>query len=124
MFEESEWLELVTELISATRANALVWTEHDHSAVTTVGESSYEIGSVDADDRIPYFLSVRLSENGIVNEIARLESEPLNDEREWTAAERLVELRNLAFRSARGAPQLFGKLLSELRNVTKDDVPF
>ena len=124
MFEENEWLELVMALISATRANALVWTEQDHSAVTTAGESSYEIGSVDADDRIPYFLSVRLSENGIVKEIARMESEPLDNEREWTAAERLVELRNLAFRSARGAPQIFGKLLTELKNVTGDDAPF
>lgn len=115
MFEEDEWMQLVTELITATRSNALKWTEQDARVVAVVGESSYEIGSIDDDGRIPYFLSVRLGEGGTPTEIARLESEPVNEEREWTAGERLVELRNLAYRSAKGAPQIFGKLLADLK---------
>lgn len=119
MFEESEWMQLVTELMSATRADSLKWTEQGARVVAIVGQSSYEIGSIDDDGRIPYFLSVRLDENGTPTEIARLESEPIIEERSWTAGEKLVELRNLAYRSAKGAPQIFGKLLAELKATTE-----
>lgn len=122
MFEEDEWMLLVAELATATRANTLKWTEQDARVVAIVGDNSYEIGSIDDDGRIPYFLSVRLGEGRAATELARLESEPLDDEREWTAGEKLHELRNLAYRSAKGAPQIFGKLLADLR--AKAEPPF
>lgn len=115
MFEQDEWMQLVTELIAATRSNALNWIEVDDRVVAVVGESRYEIGSIDDDGRIPYFLGVAVNEDGRATEIARLESEPVSEERAWTAGEKLPELRNLALRSAKGAPEIFGKLLADLK---------
>ncbi|MCP8999575.1 hypothetical protein NFC73_07490 [Pseudarthrobacter sp. RMG13] len=119
MFEDDEWLELVTELITATRAHNLKWMEQDDRVIALLGDSSYEIGSIDDDGRIPYFLGVRIREDGVVTEIARLESEPVVEDRPWTAGEKLPELRNLAFRSAKGAPEIFGKLLADLKGTAE-----
>ena len=122
MFEEEEWLALVATLIAATKSNSVKWIEKGNAVVTVVGNTSYEVGSVDGDDRIPFYLRVLLNEERKQTEIARIESEPVSSNMDWTAAERLLELRNVAFRSAKGAPQIFSKLLSELKATT--DPPF
>lgn len=128
MFEKEEWARLVGKLLALTRRNSLTWEQDGGTITTSVGGVEYEIGSVDNDDRQPFYLAVVESVDPWTRrELARLISEPLE---EWTASgeaapgAQLIELRRLALRSAIGAPQLLGRLLGDLDRVEGDELPF
>lgn len=119
MFEEEEWLALVQRLIELTRADKLAWTRTHGVVSVAVDGTEYIVGSLDNDDRPPYFL--RLWDLGGEGEIARLDSEPVDEGDVWgevngpqNAAQWLPTLRSLAHRSASGGTARLKKLLAGL----------
>lgn len=137
MFDDAEWRKLIVRLTTLTSAQRLEWHESDGTVEAVVAGTKYVIGSVDNDDRQPFFLAVIATEpdpwaiSPQDREIARLESTPEVD-RDWgseyapPAAELIHDLRRLANRSAKGAPQLLSKLLDDLDAVdqAQSEPPF
>lgn len=117
MFSDQEWLQLVTRLGDLTVADKLSWSDNGTWVIAEVGDIDYAIGSVDGDDRPPFVLEV--GDRTAQKTLARLESEPVSENRadSPTAAQLLPSLREVARRSATGAPQLFGRLIEGLNGL-------
>ncbi len=118
MFDESQWAELVKEISRLTDAEKLEWGREDSVFVAKVGSVEYVVGSVDNDDRAPYFVGVWNPESS--DYVARLESQPLPDDdstSKLTTAHALPDLYARVKRSATGADRLFSNLLTELKGL-------
>lgn len=132
MFDEREWSQIVDRLIDLTRRQAASWksvTSEDATrewVETRAGDLEFMVGSVDNDDRPPYYLAVWDVES--LRYLARLESEPVPDANGWevalSPAQKILELRGLAYRSAQGSPQLLARILSRLDDIDPEQMPF
>lgn len=130
MFNETEWSELVGELIGLTLKDRISW-ENDYenpgSYDAKVNDFLYSVGSVDSDGRLPYFFAINkiLGTNENTGEptlqwLATLESIPPSNETSRIRDEiskSIVVLRDLAVRSAKGTPKLFESLLNDLKSL-------
>ncbi|MCE4025450.1 hypothetical protein LXM50_05650 [Microbacterium sp. Au-Mic1] len=131
MFTDDEWMQLVRRLMALTDAGRLEWIQEPQDedmqaqggiVVAPVGAFDYVIGSVDRDDRPPFYLGVGDREARKL--LARLESTPArtgDDTTIITAAELVPELRERALRSASGASRLFSNLIEGLNGL---EAPF
>lgn len=119
MFEDEEWNAILAKLADLTRANKTIWTHNEHQGLltTSVGANAYAIGSVDMDDREPYFFAVLRMDDGTAVELARLESTHVGVSNGWSPGERIVDLQHLAFRMAKGGPQLASELLADMEKL-------
>jgi hypothetical protein len=116
VFEDSEWLALIDRLTQLTMKQVAKWEVTGIGDVaTTIARTEYLMFSVDSDGRQPYALVVRREERGTWRDLARLESGPLDDQRDDVhTSQALVDLYTLAYRMALGGPQLVQDLLAEM----------
>ena len=131
MFEEREWMQIVERLVRLTKEQVLTWktvaAEGTEWVETRVDDLDYMVGSVDNDQRPPYYLS--LWDVNSRDYLARLESEPIQEDDEWgqaplTAGNRLLELRTVAYRSAQGSPQLLSRIMNGFDRIDPEVTPF
>ncbi|UXN23928.1 hypothetical protein N8D74_10060 [Curtobacterium flaccumfaciens] len=128
MFDEREWSQIVDRLIRLTRQQSVAWktvqTEDGSRewVETRAGDLEFLVGSVDEDRRPPFYLAVWDVE--ATRYLARVESEPWPDDvgsdASLSAAQKLIELRALAYRSAQGSPQLLARIMENLNEVERD----
>ncbi|WP_336633327.1 MULTISPECIES: hypothetical protein [unclassified Microbacterium] len=121
MFDESQWGALVGEIAKLTEAEKLTWRAEDGVFTASVGQVEYVLGSVDNDDRAPYFFGVWDPSNS--EYLAKLESQPTENGglAAATPAQAVPALYARVKRSATGADRLFSSLLNGLKRL---DEPF
>lgn len=126
MFDTEEWTTLIRRVMALTRQGQFDWSRNDvGKLISLVGDVEYAVGSIDSDQRPPYFFQVWDEVNDVL--VARLESQPPPsaedawEQPELNGAQLIPELFELAVRSASGAPEVFKKLLGDLDRL---DSPF
>ncbi|MFB4350515.1 hypothetical protein [Microbacterium sp. CR_7] len=118
MFDESQWEALVAEISRLTDAEKLHWAPEETVFVAKVGPMEYVMGSVDNDQRAPYFLGIWNPESR--EYVARLESQPRPDASQTerlTAAQFIPDLYKRVRRAATGTDRLFSSLLTDLKGL-------
>lgn len=117
MFEDDEWVALIKKLITLTRNQKISWALSESDLLLSkIGDAAYTVSSVDGDGRAPYQFAVLTGAEDEYTEVARIESGP-EDSRIYTPAEAVSDLQRIAYRMARGGPQLAAKLLADLEAI-------
>ena len=123
MFEDNEWAILVAKLRDLTRNNKLEWSSQSGEDVATVGGYEYSIGSVDNDDRQPFYLEIRrdfVTLDRLVSEPITPSGDPWTEDAPQNAAQALLDLKALASRSALRTEVVFEEMLTALNRLDSE----